>query len=333
MSRSAAIPALGLGLLMALTAAIGLGSSWIGPERILAVLIGEGSRTDAIIVSTLRAPRALLALLAGAALALAGALLQRATRNPLASPAVLGLVDGGAVGVLVFLLVFSDEANALTVSIAWQPVAAALGAFAAAAVIGILAQRRGWQARELILYGVAVAAFCAAIATLLMIAGPVYRAGQALIWLAGSVHQAHWADVAVLAGVLVIAAPALVLMLRPLDQMLLDGGSAMATGLMPIATRIVALAMAAGLTAAAVSFAGGIAFVGLIAPHAAHRLVGPRAALHLPATALLGATIVLCADIVARLAFAPIELPTGLVTALIGAPYFLYLLLRRPAHV
>ena len=124
---------------------IGIGSSFMPPSRVVAALLGEGARSDEIIVRTLRLPRVVLALLAGAALALAGAILQRITRNPLAAPSVLGITDGAAVGVVAFLWLFSDEANHLTVSIHWQPLAAATGAavFALLVTILTLADPRG----------------------------------------------------------------------------------------------------------------------------------------------------------------------------------------------
>ncbi|MEM7443540.1 MAG: iron ABC transporter permease [Pseudomonadota bacterium] len=309
--------------------AIGVGSSWLSPERVLLALIGEGERMDQVIVQTLRLPRVLLAAEAGACLALAGALLQRATRNPLASPSVLGIVDGAAVGVVLFLFVFSNEANALTVSIHYQPLAAATGAVVFASIVALLIWLDGGGPTRLIVYGVAIAALASALVTLLIVLGPVYRASQALIWLAGSVHQAHWSDVYTIAGLLILSLPLLALLPRAMDQLLLDDDTAATTGLAVASMRAVLLLMAVYLTASAVSFVGGIAFVGLIAPHLTRLLVGHSAGRFLLGSALVGAIIVLAADIIARLALAPLELPTGAVTALVGAPYFLFILIRQ----
>ncbi|SFQ22997.1 FecCD family ABC transporter permease [Tranquillimonas alkanivorans] len=328
MSIPLRLSALALALAVLFLAGVGVGSSFIPPERVIAALFGAGERTDGIIVWNLRLPRVLLAILAGVALALAGALLQRATRNPLASPSVLGVVDGAAVGVLVFLFAFSDSANLLQVSVLWQPAFAAAGAGVfALAVAGLVWRDRGDPMR-LILYGVALAALANAAVVLMLIVGPVYRSSQALIWLAGSVHQAEWRDVAIVSAAVAPALPLLALMARPLDQMRLDPLSAFATGLRVELTRAAALLLSVYLAAAAVSVAGGIGFVGLIAPHAARLLLGTAAGAQMLGAALLGGAIVSGADLLVRAAFQPLEVPTGAVTALIGAPYFLFLLTR-----
>ncbi|MDX8354822.1 iron ABC transporter permease [Cognatiyoonia sp. IB215182] len=310
-------------------AAIGVGSSWMPPDRVIAALFGQGARMDEVIIWTLRMPRVLLAMLAGAALALAGLLLQRIVRNPIASPSVLGLVDGAAVGVVLFLFIFSNEANALVVSIHWLPLAATLGAFGFATLVAAVAARDLTQPARLILYGIAAAALAKALVTVLIVLGPVYRASQALIWLAGSVHAAHWEDVAILAALFCLTIPLLIAIARPMDQMLLDDQSAGSTGLALNRTKLLALALTVILTAAAVSFAGGLAFVGLLSPHIARALVGLRMAALLVVTPVIGSAIVLGADILARTIAAPLELPTGAITALVGAPYFFWLLLKE----
>ncbi len=308
--------------------AAAVGSSFMPLDRVVAALLGIGSRTDGVILWSIRLPRVCLAALAGAALGLAGMLLQRVLRNPLASPDVLGLVQGAAVGVLLFFLLFSNSSNALTVSIAWQPVAAFTGAVALAGVLAGLAWRDGARPMRVILYGVALAALAHALVVLLIVAGPVYRASQGLIWLAGSVQSAAWPEVRFLAFACIAAIPALVALLRPLDQLRLDEGSAAATGLSVTRTRLAALALAVALTAAAVSVAGGIGFVGLIAPHAARLLFGSRSIGQATGAVLIGAGMVLGADLIVRVLFQPLEVPAGAVTALIGAPYFLFLLIR-----
>lgn len=308
---------------------IGTGSSFIAPDRVLAALSGNGERTETIIVWNLRMPRVLLAVLAGAALAVAGALLQRATRNPLASPSVLGVVDGAALGVLVFLFAFSDESNIVRVPIAWQPAFAVAGAGVFATAVALLARRETASPMRLVLYGVSMALLANAIVVLMMIIGPVYRSSQALIWLAGSVHQAEWNDVSLVAWALLPTLPALALTLPQSDQLGLDDESAHATGLAVAASRALLLCLSIYLTAVAVSFAGGIGFVGLIAPHAARLIFGPRAGLQFTAAAMIGACIVAGSDIIVRTLFQPLEVPTGAVTAMLGAPYFLFLLTRR----
>ncbi|MCV6824553.1 MULTISPECIES: FecCD family ABC transporter permease [Halocynthiibacter] len=322
---------LGFALAVALVVATGLGSSFLSPERVVAAVFGGGSRMDGVIVWTLRLPRVVLAVLAGMALALAGALMQRALRNPLAVPSILGVSDGAALGVVTFLWLFSNESNALTVSVHWLPVAAILGACGLAALIAILALQdpRPNDPLRLILYGVAMSALAKAAVTLMMIIGPVYRAGQALRWLTGSVNAAHWSDVAVVGGGLFIAVPVLIMARLPLNQITLDAASAQSTGLAVNRSRVALLILSVLLTALAVSQVGAIGFVGLIAPQAARLYYGQFTLGYLVVTALIGGLLVLTADTVARMILYPLELPAGALTALLGAPLFLTLLTRR----
>lgn len=332
------LPRLGiLGLTLAALAmlATALGSSNMPLDRVTAALLGQGDRMDEIIVWTLRLPRVALAVLAGMALALAGALLQRVTRNPIAAPSVLGITDGAAVGAVAFLWIFSDEANLLTVSIHWQPLAAVIGACAFAALVAGLAILDGASRSPLrvILYGIALAALAKAAVTLMMILGPVYRANQALTWLTGSVGAAHWSDVFVVAAGLAVAAALLVATRGTIRQLVLDADSAAATGVSVGRAQVALLALAVGLTALAVSQVGAIGFAGLVAPHVARLCLGQFTGGYLLATALVGGVLVLGADTLARLIAAPLELPAGALTALIGAPLFLWLLLKgRRTH-
>lgn len=326
----AQIGLIGLGMIALAVLGIGIGSSFMPPDRVIAALLGQSEGPDRIIVWTLRLPRVALALLAGAALALAGAILQRVTRNPLAAPSILGITDGAAVGVVGFLWAFSDEANNLIVSVHWLPLAAVTGAAVFAVLVAALtlADPRGGPMR-MILYGVAIGALAKAAVTLMMILGPVYRSAQALVWLTGSVGTAHWSDVWTLAAVLVISLPFLCLAGLPMSQLQLDSDSARTTGLNLGRTQALLTGLAILLTAGAVAFVGAIGFVGLIGPHLARRIVNGRDGLFLIVTAMIGAGLVLGADIVARIALPPLELPAGALTALFGAPLFLFLLLRR----
>ncbi|MCT8997394.1 FecCD family ABC transporter permease [Chelativorans intermedius] len=326
---------LGLVLGAGAVLAAGLGSSFLPPGRVVAALAGGGAPMDSVIIWTLRLPRVVLAVLTGMALALAGALLQRVTRNPVAAPSVLGVTDGAALGVVAFLWIFSDDANALTVSIHWQPLAAMIGAFGFAALVALLTllDPGGRSPLRIILYGVALAALAKAAVTLMMILGPIYRANQALTWLTGSVSAAHWSDAATVAAGLALSIPALVALRLPLRQIALDAESAAATGLALGRTQAALLSLSVLLTALAVSQVGAVGFVGLVAPHAARYIHGQFAPGYLVSTALIGGLMVLGADTLARIIAAPLELPAGALTALVGAPIFLWLLLKgRRAH-
>lgn len=310
-------------------AALAIGSSDLAVYRIWHGIFGAEDKTAALIVRDLRLPRVLLALLAGAGLGFAGAILQRVTRNPLAEPTVLGFVSGAALGVLLFLYLFSDDSNSLQVPVHWQPVAASMGAFTAALCVYLLSSNDEITPLRLLLYGVAIAAAAQALVTLMIVAGPVHRSSQALIWLAGSVHEAAWRDVYWIGLAFILFCPLALFICRGIDQLQLDDQSAFSTGANVTFIRLGALCICVVFTAATVSVVGGIGFVGLVAPHAARLLLGSGSIQFLSGSAALGALIVLTSDMLVRIAFEPLEVPTGAVTALIGAPYLIFLLIRE----
>lgn len=308
---------------------VGFGSTWIPLETVAHVLFGGGERTDRLVVLQLRLPRVAAAAIAGGAIAFAGYLLQRITRNELASPGVLGVVDGAALGVVLFLAIFSDETNALMVSVAWQPLAAAIGAMTAIGLVFLLSGRQASSAIRLILFGIAIAAVAKALTTIFMLIGPIYQAGQAARWLAGAVNTINWTEVQMMVAILVPVGIVAAIAARNLPPADLDDVSSRSIGLNLPRYRILIFLLAALLTAGAVSFAGGVGFIGLIAPHLARLLVGRARAAGIVVSILLGAIILVGADLLIRVAFAPLEVPAGTVTAIIGAPYFLYLLMRK----
>tara|TARA_R100000365_G_C2732088_1_gene62162 strand:+ start:89 stop:1132 length:1044 start_codon:yes stop_codon:yes gene_type:complete len=310
-------------------AGVGFGSTWIPLDTVTSVLLGGGERTDRLVVLQLRLPRVLAAAIAGGAIAYAGYLLQRITRNELASPGVLGVVDGAALGVVLFLAIFSNESNALTVPVAWQPLAAALGAMTAIALVFLLAGRQASSAIRLILFGIAIAAVAKALTTIFMLIGPIYQAAQAARWLAGAVNTINWSEVQIMLVVLVPVGIVAGIAARTLPPADLDDVSSRSIGLNLPVYRITMFLLAALLTAGAVAFAGGVGFVGLIAPHMARLLVGRGRTAGIVMSILLGAIILVGSDLLIRVAFAPLEVPAGTVTAIIGAPYFLYLLMRK----
>ncbi|GAB5427539.1 MAG: iron ABC transporter permease [Devosia indica] len=310
-------------------AGVGFGSTWIPLDTVAGVLLGGGERTDRLVVLQLRLPRVLAAAIAGGAIAYAGYLLQRITRNELASPGVLGVVDGAALGVVLFLAIFSNESNALIVPVAWQPLAAAIGAMTAIGLVFLLSGRQASSAIRLILFGIAIAAVAKALTTIFMLIGPIYQAAQAARWLAGAVNTINWVEVQIMLMVLVPVGIIAGIAARTLPPADLDDISSRSIGLNLPVYRIMMFLLAALLTAGAVAFAGGVGFVGLIAPHMARLLVGRGRVAGIVMSILLGAIVLVGADLLIRVAFAPLEVPAGTVTAIIGAPYFLYLLMRK----
>jgi iron complex transport system permease protein len=310
-------------------AGIGFGSTWIPLETVANVLLGGGEKTEKLVVLQLRLPRVAAAAIAGGAIAFAGYLLQRITRNELASPGVLGVVDGAALGVIIFMALFSGGANSINVSVAWQPLAAAIGAIAAISLVFILSGRQASSAIRLLLFGIAVAAVCKALTTIFMLVGPIYQASQAARWLAGAVNTINITEIWLMLAVIVPTGIVACFAARHLPPADLDDISSRSIGLNLPVYRIFIFFLAALLTAGAVAFAGGVSFIGLIAPHLARLLVGRARAAGIITSILLGAIILIGADLLIRVVFAPTEVPAGTVTAIIGAPYFLYLLMRK----
>lgn len=310
-------------------AGVGFGSTWIPLETVANVLFGGGERTERLVVLQLRLPRVAAAAIAGGAIAFAGYLLQRITRNELASPGVLGVVDGAALGVILFMAIFANESNSLTVSIAWQPLAAAIGAIAAVSLVFTLSGRQASSPIRLLLFGIAVAAVCKALTTIFMLVGPIYQASQAARWLAGAVNTINATEIELMLAMLIPTAIIAAFAARHLPPADLDDTSSRSVGLNLPLFRLFVFFLAAMLTAGAVAFAGGVSFIGLMAPHLARLLVGRARAAGIITSILFGAIILIGADLLIRVAFAPTEVPAGTVTAIIGAPYFLYLLMRK----
>lgn len=313
-------PLLLLTLILPATVVAGLlvGPRLLPPE----VLVGGGDDLQRLLFS-LRLPRVATAALGGAALAVAGTAVQASLRNPLADPYVLGLSSGAGFGSLLALALGFSGRGALSVG-------AFLGALAAAGVVFLLAGRgRGRSPATLLLAGVAVGFFFSAGMMLLLTTSRQAHLTGVLFWLMGDLGGAPAEAVATLGPPLLLLTLALLPFHRPLDLLALGETEARSRGLNARRFTTMLLAGVALLVGLTVSLTGLIGFVGLIVPHAARRIVGGRHALLLPAALGLGATFLVLCDAVARTAAAPTELPVGAVTAAIGAPFFLWLLLRR----
>ncbi|WP_456273431.1 FecCD family ABC transporter permease [Bacillus sp. AK031] len=320
-------------ILFAVTALIfilstGLGDMNIKPWTVVAIFFGGGTELEQLVVQSFRLPRIIIALLAGMSLAIAGALLQGMVRNPLASPDIIGITGGAGAAVVGFLAVFSDENNALTVSIQWLPLAAFMGAAVVAFLVYFLAWKNGVSPVRLVLIGIGISALMQAIITMLMILGPIFRASQANIWITGTVNASNWKDVYILLPWTIILIAIAFILARNVNIQELGEEIATGVGSHLQRQRLILLTLATALVGGAVAFAGGIGFVGLMAPHMARRIVGSSFGSLLPVAALLGGALVMVADLIGRTLFLPLEVPAGVFTAAIGAPYFIYLLFK-----
>jgi iron complex transport system permease protein len=307
----------------------GSGEFPLSPSKVVAALFGYGDEFDRTILVDFRLPRIMMALFVGMALAVSGAILQGITKNPLASPDLIGVTAGASFAVVLFLTLFSDENNALTVSIQWLPLFAFLGATITALVVFLLSWKNGIAPFRLLLIGIAVAAFMQAGTTVWILMGPIYQASQATIWTTGSIYGANWSQIYVIMPWALLLITISLLMRRQMNILELGDDIATGVGSRVQLNRVLLLLLSTGLTGVAVAFAGGIGFVGLLAPHIARRIVGPKFQSMVLFSAGIGALLVLIADWIARVAFAPVEVPAGVWTAAVGAPYFIFLLLTE----
>ncbi|MBU8914567.1 iron ABC transporter permease [Neobacillus sp. 114] len=306
----------------------GSGEMKINPLTVLKVLLGSGPDMETLVITSFRLPRIIVALIVGMCLATAGGILQGMIRNPLASPDVLGITGGAAVAVVGFLAIFSDKNHSLTVSIAWLPLAAFIGAGVVAFLVYFLAWKNGVSSIRLVLIGIGISTLMQALTTLLMVMGPIYQASQANIWITGTVYGSNWKNVAILAPWAVIFLILAFVAARTLNIQELGDDIATGLGEKVQKHRFLLLMISTALIGGSVAFAGGIGFVGLMAPHMARRLVGSSFGALLPVSALLGGILVMLADLIGRTMFSPLEVPAGVFTAGIGAPYFIYLLFK-----
>ena len=281
-------------------------------------------RSFALVVHTFRLPRIILAFLVGMALATSGTIMQGITRNPLADPFLLGISSGAGLAAVALIVWLKN------VSLVILPWAALAGALITAITIYLLAWKHGASSpMRLILIGIAVEAVITAITTTMLTFGRIQDVQQAYVWLAGSVYGRSWEHVYALGAWLLICLPLAILLARHLNTLTLGDDTAKSLGVRVEWQRLSLLVISVALAAVAVSVSGTIGFVGLVAPHITRRLVGPTHEGLIPLAALFGGAMLVLADLVGRWVVAPGELPIGIVTAMIGAPYFMYLLYRN----
>ncbi len=308
-------------VVVGLVASITMGSVRIPVGEIIDSLSGAGAGTHQQIIMNIRLPRTIVAALVGVNLSLSGAILQAIMKNPLADPHIIGISSGaGLTGIMVMLMLPGHEYLVTP--------AAFVGAMGAATCIYILAWKNGIRPVRIILAGVAVSAFLGAGISALMI---FYsdKVHGALMWMVGGLAARSWPHVEIIYPYTIIGLILALLGSKHLNILQLGDEIAKGLGLNVEMTRVVMTAIAAMLAASAVSVVGLLGFVGLIVPHATRLLVGSDYRFLLPGSALFGAAVVMLSDTFARTAFAPTELPVGILMAVLGAPFFLFLLRRE----
>jgi iron complex transport system permease protein len=320
------IPGSLLALFLVGVVSLGIGPAWLSPFEVLRSLAGAGPDVSQTIVLKIRLPRIVLGVLVGAALGVSGAAMQGLFRNPMADPYIVGVSPGAALGA-VLVTAFGVSAGFLGLSA--LPLAAFVGGMGTALAVVTLARRGGsFPVADLLLVGLAVGAFAAAVYSFLILSLDDGRIASVLFWLLGSLASADWGRVLVVLPYLAIAVTGLLMLTRELDVFSLGEEEAGYLGIRVERLKLAAIALAALAASAAVAVSGVIGFVGLIVPHVARLMVGPRHVTLIPVSGLWGATFLVLADTAARTAIPSSEIPVGVVTALCGAPFFLYLLNR-----
>lgn len=322
---------MGVSLLLAAAAflvfcvSIGVGDFPIGLPQVIRTLLGRGEQVDEFVIMDLRMPRALAGLVVGIALGVSGAITQSIARNPLASPDVLGITSGAS-AVAVFLVTVSGGAAAAVVDTVGLSAAALAGGLGTGLMVYFLAWRRGIDGFRLILIGISVSAVMEAITTWLLVTADIRDVAQAQAWLVGSLDDRSWGEVQVaLWGTLVVLVVVAVVAFQ-FKPMHFGDEVAAGLGVRYAAVRAVLLLCAVLLAGVAVSAAGPVPFVALVAPQAAMRLARCPTP-PMVASGLVGALLLIGSDLVAR-AVLPVSLPVGVVTAAIGGPFLVYLLVR-----
>ncbi|YAF98154.1 MAG: FecCD family ABC transporter permease [Nodularia sp. CChRGM 3473] len=310
--------------LVAMVISTSIGEYPTPPLAVIQTVLGieTGNPEYTFVINTLRLPRTLTAGFVGMALATSGAIMQGLTRNPLADPGIIGINAGASLAAVALIVLFPS------LPVGTLPLAAFGGALAASVLIYLLAWDQGTHPIRLILIGVGISAVTGAFTNLLVTFGEINNVSQALVWLAGSVYGRTWEQLFSLLPWLLVFIPLALASAPQLNALALGDETAKSLGSRVEWQRSFLLLISAALTGAAVATAGTIGFVGLIAPHIARQLVGSNHEGLIPVSAVWGAMIVVIADLLGRIIFAPVELPCGIITAVIGAPYFIYLLIQ-----
>lgn len=307
---------------------LGTGHLPIPPSEVADTLMGRGSERNTLVLFEFRLPRLVIALLIGAGLSVSGAILQSVTQNSLAEPGILGINTGAGFAVVLFFYFSQRTMSALgTLSVYALPFAAFAGALLAALLIYVLAWKQGVHSTRLILVGIGVNAGFGAGLTIFQLRMDASDFNRAAIWLSGSIWNAHWTAVWSILPWVSILVPLALYKARTLNILNLGDEVAASLGTAVEKERGSLLVIGVALAGACVSVGGGIAFLGLGAPHIARKLVGGNHQRLLPVASLIGSWLLLLSDIFARNVLASSEIPVGLVVSVLGAPYFIYLLL------
>jgi iron complex transport system permease protein len=307
---------------------LNLGIIKIPPLEVLQAFIGKTSPQSANILFNFRLPRMVIAILIGMGMAIAGSILQSVSRNALADPGIIGINAGAGFAVILYIFFFQGSVGTDTASVYFMPFSALLGALLAAGLIYVIAWKDGVSPVRLVLVGIGINSAFGALIIIFQLMMDPRDFTQATIWITGSIWSASWDYVFAVLPWICLFVPLALYKSHKLNLLQLGENAAAGLGVSIERERGILLFISVALAGACVSVGGGISFLGLIAPHLARRIIGPRHQTLLPVAALIGAFLLLTADMIGKNLMAPTEIPVGLVVSCLGAPYFIYLLIK-----
>ncbi|WP_336774925.1 FecCD family ABC transporter permease [Paenibacillus sp. MMO-58] len=315
-------------IVVTIIVSLSLGYSTLTFKRLIPVLFGDGTKKENFILFDIRMPRVIITLLAGMALALSGSILQGVSRNDLADPGIVGINSGAGVAITVFFLFFPTEAGPFVYAL---PVVAFIGGLATAVLIALFSWKKhvGIQPVSMVLTGIGFQMALSGVMIVLMSSADRQKVDFIAKWIAGGIWGTDWVFINAMWPWLAVFIPFTLYKANRLNILALNEPVAVGVGISLTRERLVLLFSAVALAASAVSVTGGIAFIGLLAPHIAKALVGPRNQLFIPISILFGGWLLVLADTIGRQIDIAGGLPAGIVVSLIGAPYFLFLLLKK----
>lgn len=301
----------------------------ISPGEVLKTLLHNGTDRQQLVLFDFRLPGILLALLIGAGLAVSGVILQGITQNELADPGILGINTGAGLAVILFMFFLQDGVDTSgTLSVFMMPLFAFLGALGAALLIYGLAWKKGVNPIRLVLVGIGINAGFSGLLVILQLKMDPQDFRQATVWLSGDIWNANWSFVLALLPWMLILIPLALFKANALNVMTLGDDIASGLGVSIERSRGTLLLIAVALAGASVAAGGAIAFLGLVVPHIARKIMGPSHQYIIPISALIGALLLMVADTIGKNVLAPTQIPVGIVVAILSAPYFIFLLMK-----
>ena len=316
-------------IIFTILTSLNMGSLAIEPLDVIKTLIGQGSRSHEIAIFKLRLPRIVIAILVGTALAISGTILQGVTKNDLADSGILGINSGSALFVVIYIYLMNGNVydGVSNITVFTMPIVALLGAMFGAFLIYILAWKNGINSSRLLLVGIGINVAFTSLLTIFQLRFTTQEFNRVMAWTSGSIWGSSWKYVMAILPFIVIFTLLTIYKSRYLDALILGDEVATGLGIEVEKERRKLIIFSVILAGVATSVAGSIAFLGLVSPHIARKLVGPKHKGLIPTAALVGTLILLVGDTIARNIIAPMELPVGIVVAIIGVPYFIYLML------